>query len=84
MLAKSKLNSIEFLISKALIDSYIRHDFFLVKNVLQEYDEKKEEIKNLKDLTSQFNKFIKQCYNVGWRVKNTEKYPMLERPKMEE
>ena len=58
--------------------------FFLVKNVLQEYDEKKEEIKNLKDLTSQFNKFIKQCYNVGWRVKNTEKNPMLERQNMEE
>ena len=51
---------------------------------MQEYDEKKEEIKNLKDLTSQFNKFIKQCYNVGWRVKNTEKNPMLERQKMEE
>ena len=28
MLAKSKLNSVEFLISKALIDSYINHDEF--------------------------------------------------------
>ena len=36
LLGKSKLNSIELLISKALIDSSISHDeFFLIKNVLQ-------------------------------------------------
>ena len=47
MLAKSKLNSIEVLISKALIDSVINHDqFFLINNVLKEYNEMKEEIKN--------------------------------------
>ena len=47
LLAKSKLNSIEILISKALIDSVISHgEFFLIKNVLKEYDEIKEEIKN--------------------------------------
>ena len=35
LLAKSKLNSIEFLISKALIDSDIIHDkFILIDNVL--------------------------------------------------
>ena len=34
-LAKSKLNTIEVLISKALIDSYVNHDeFVLVSNVL--------------------------------------------------
>ena len=48
LLAVSKLNSIEVLISKSLIDSVISHDeFVLVNNVLQEYNEIKEEIKNL-------------------------------------
>ena len=48
MLAKSKLNSIEVLISKALIDSIFSHDeFFLINNVLKEYEEMKDEIKNL-------------------------------------
>ena len=49
LLAKSKLNSIEVLISKALIDSVISHDeFVLINNVPKEYSEMKEEIKNLK------------------------------------
>ena len=49
MLAKSKLNRIEVLISKALIDSVIIHDeFVLINNALKEYNEMKEEIKNLK------------------------------------
>ena len=49
MLAKSKLNSIEALISKALIDSNISHDdFVLINNVLKEYDDMKEGIKHLK------------------------------------
>ena len=49
LLAKSKLNSIEVLISKALIDSNISHDeFVLMNNVLKEYDNMKEETKNLK------------------------------------
>ena len=47
--AKTKLNSIEVLISKALIDLNISHDeFILVNNVLNEYDDMKKEIKNLK------------------------------------
>ena len=44
---KAKLNSIEVLNSKALIDSYIGQDGFIsIKNVLKEYDEikKKTEI----------------------------------------
>ena len=46
LLAKSKLNRIEVLISKAVIDSNISHDeFVLINNVLKEYDEMKEEIK---------------------------------------
>ena len=49
MPAKDKLNTIEVLISKALIDSYIVHDGFAsVKNVLGEYDDMKEAIKNPK------------------------------------
>ena len=49
LLAKSKLNSIEVLISKALIDSNISHDeFVLINNVLKEYEEMKEEVKILK------------------------------------
>ena len=48
-LAKSKLNRIEFLISKSLIDSSITHDEFFLKNiVLKEYNKMNEEIKNLK------------------------------------
>ena len=46
-LAKYKLNSREFLISKALIDSVINHDeFVLINNVLKKYNKMKEEIKN--------------------------------------
>ena len=48
LFAKSKLNSIEFLISKALIDSVISHDEFVLINVLKEYNEMKEVMKNLK------------------------------------
>ena len=48
LLAKSKLNSIEVLFSKALIDSNISHDkFVLINNVLKEYGNMKEETKNL-------------------------------------
>ena len=48
LLAKSKLNSIEVLISKALIDSVVSHDeFILIINVLKEHNEMKEKIKNL-------------------------------------
>ena len=46
-LAKPKLNSIEVSVSKALIDSCISHDKFVLKNyVLQECYDVKEEIKN--------------------------------------
>ena len=45
-LAKTKLNSTELLISKALIDLYISHDEFIsINNVLKEYDEIKEKIR---------------------------------------
>ena len=49
LIAKPKLNSMEVLISKAINNSIISHDgFILIKNVLKEYDEIKEELINLK------------------------------------
>ena len=52
LLAKSKLNSIEVLLSKSLIDLVVSHDeFVLISNVLKEYNKLKEEIK-VKDLIS--------------------------------
>ena len=43
MLAKTKLDIIEVLVSRALMDSYISHDeFVLVNNVLKVYDDMKE------------------------------------------
>ena len=50
MFSKPQLNSIEVLNSKALIDSVISYDkFVLIDNLLTEYGETKEEIKNLKN-----------------------------------
>ena len=47
MLAKSKLNNIQILIYKVLIDSNITYDEFVLTNkVLKEYENMKEEIKN--------------------------------------
>ena len=49
LLSESKLNSIEASISKAIIDSFISHDSFVLTNTMQtEYDEMKEEIRHLK------------------------------------
>ena len=46
LLARSKLISTEALISKALIDSNVSHDeFVLINNVLKEYSKMTEEIK---------------------------------------
>ena len=45
LLAKSKLNGIEVLIPKVIINSNISHDeFVVINNVLKEYDDMKEEI----------------------------------------
>ena len=52
LLAKTKLNTIEVLISKAIIDSFTSHDeFLLLNNVLREYDDMKKK-KNLKNSIS--------------------------------
>ena len=43
LLVKDKLNAIEVLISKSLIDPYIIHEKFVsVNNVIREYNEMKE------------------------------------------
>ena len=48
LLTKTKLSSIEILISKSLIDSNISYDEFIsINNVLKEYDDIKKEIRNL-------------------------------------
>ena len=47
LLQQDKLTAIDVLVSKALINSYISHDEFVsINNVLREYYEMKEEIKN--------------------------------------
>lgn len=49
LLGRYKLNTIEILISKFLINSYISHDECVsVNNVLKRYDDMKEELKYLK------------------------------------
>ena len=50
LLAKSKLNSMEVLISKALTDSNISHnDFVSINNVLKKFYDMKEKIKTSND-----------------------------------
>ena len=50
LLAKTELNTIDVSISKALSNSYITNDeFVLVNKVLREYNERKEEMKNSKN-----------------------------------
>ena len=62
LLAKSKLNSIELLISKALVDSNIIHDeFILINNMLKEFYDMKKEIKKFNN-KQKFRLYIKQCY----------------------
>ena len=51
LLAKSKLNNIELLISKVLIDSNTSHNEFVFRNnKLKEYENMKEGVKSLKNL----------------------------------
>ena len=47
LLAKSRLNSIKLLLPKVLVDSNIGHnEFVLINNVLKEFYDMKEKIKN--------------------------------------
>ena len=52
LVGKAKLSTIEVLIYKSLIDTYISHDKFVsVNNVLREYKEMKLDIKNSEERT---------------------------------
>ena len=51
-MGKAKLNSIKRIIFRTLINSYTSYDqFVLVNNVIREYDDAEEGIKNLKTST---------------------------------
>ena len=47
----------------------------MINNVLKEYDDIKEEIKNLglKQLIEEFSLFTKQCYRILWSVQKIQK-----------
>ena len=69
VLGKDKLNPIEALTSKALIDLYISNDEFpSVNNVLREYYEMKKEIKN-PETSVEYNTY-KKWKPIGSFVKN--------------
>ena len=46
MLAKSKLNSIETLVSQALIDMEISHEFITVLKEKEKYEKMKDNLRN--------------------------------------
>ena len=79
LLAKSKLNSIEVLICKALINSNISHDeFVLINNLLKEFCGIKEEIKNSNDKWK-FKLYIKTMlsYCLKCRTNTESKNPKV-------
>ena len=81
MLAKSKLNSIEVLNFRTLIDSCITHnEFILVNDVLKECDDMKEGIKSLWQSTYKtMRSYCLKC------IKYTEnKVPQVVKAKKEE
>ena len=62
MLRKSKLNTIEVLIAKALIVSYISHDELVsLNNVLKEYMEMKEVITSSETSMEFYIKTMETC-----------------------
>ena len=67
----AKTNSIEVLVSKALIDSCIsNNEFVSVNNVLREYDDMKAEIQsvNTSTVNQRFYFIYKKSYNIVWSV----------------
>ena len=68
MLVKAKLNSVEVLISKDLIELNITHDEIVsINNMQKEYDDMKEEMKKFNEWTCLINK-----RNINLRKKFTE------------
>ena len=73
MLGKDKLNTIEVIISKSLIDPYFSHDEFVsVNNVLREYNEIKEEIKNLEISVIYYIKTMENYCSVVKKILETK------------
>ena len=60
MLAKSKLNSIETLVSQALIDTEISHEEFItILKKKDKYEEMKENLRNVNEKQKKYE--IKRC-----------------------
>ena len=73
MPAKTKLNTIDVLISKALIDSNISNDeFVFVNNVVKEDDDTKEGIENSNNKQN-FGVYMKRCSLIVWSVEKINK-----------
>ena len=61
MLAKSKLNSIETLVSQALIDMEISHEEFItILRVKNNYEKMKENLRNVNEKLGEINKIMRQ------------------------
>ena len=79
MLAKTKLNTIEITVSRALFDLFISLDKFVsVSNLLREYNNMNEEIKNQK--SHQRFIYIYIMYNVVLLFESQEKH-LKKKPK---
>ena len=73
MLAKSKLNSIETLVSQALIDMEISHEEFnAIIREKQKYERMKENVKNISERSS-----IEKRENMRWNSVNSKKITSL-------
>ena len=81
MLAKTKLNTIEITVSGALLDLYISLDKFVsVSNLLREYNDMNEEIKNQKSHQRFIYIYIYIMYNVVLLFELQEKH-LKKKPK---
>ena len=72
LLVKDKLNTIEALISNALIDSYITHDElflvnYVVKKSLMTWKKQSKTARHQRFIES-FNSLMRQCYEIVWIV----------------
>ena len=82
LLGKDMLNTIEVLNSKALIDSHISHDeFVLVNKVLREYNEMKEEIKNPETSVEYITKKTMETYCVNFKKYKANKISSVRKTK---
>ena len=80
LLGKTKLDAIEDLVSKSLIDSFIsQEDFLSVNKLLREYNEMGEEIKNPENfVTYIIQKQWTNILSVARKILRT-KIPVLEK-----